>query len=56
LYCVAGAAVVQILPGELLYTGAKVKVEGRNAKKRTQSIKAEFEAIVRPNPTLLFGL
>jgi hypothetical protein len=30
-------------------------VEGRNAKKRTQSIKAEFEAIVRPNPIFLLG-
>jgi hypothetical protein len=36
--------------GELLYRGAKIKVEGEaTPKKERKALKAEFEAIVRPN-------
>jgi hypothetical protein len=40
--------------GELLYRGAKIKVEGNNAKKERKALKAEFEAIVRPKPNSSF--
>jgi outer membrane protein insertion porin family len=41
--------------GELLYTGAKIKVDGgATPKKERKALKAEFEAIVRPRPNASF--
>lgn len=41
--------------GELLYTGAKIKVDGdATPKKERKALKAEFEAIVRPKPNASF--
>jgi hypothetical protein len=39
--------------GELLYGGAKIKVEGNAKKKERKALKA-FEAIVRPKPNSSF--
>jgi outer membrane protein insertion porin family len=41
--------------GELLYTGAKVKMEGNEtSKKERKVLKAEFENLVRPKPNSTF--
>lgn len=52
----AGCTGTKNLPeGELLYTGAKVKVEGdATPKKERKLLQAEFEAIVRPKPNTSF--
>ncbi|NGY37177.1 BamA/TamA family outer membrane protein [Flavobacterium sp. XN-5] len=52
LLFVASCSGTKNLPeGELLYTGAKIKVEGNTTpKKERKALKAEFEAIVRPKP------
>jgi outer membrane protein insertion porin family len=44
--------------GELLYTGAKVKMEeNETSKKERKALKAELEKLVRPKPnTLFFGM
>jgi hypothetical protein len=43
----------QHLPGELLYTGAKIKVRGNAASDR-KAIKAALEELVRPKPNSSF--
>jgi hypothetical protein len=40
--------------GELLYGGAKIKVEGKQRQKKEQSLESKFEAIVRPKPNSSF--
>ena len=41
--------------GELLYTGAKVKMEGNEtSKKERKALKAELEKLVRPKPNTPF--
>ncbi|SHL80084.1 translocation and assembly module lipoprotein TamL [Flavobacterium xanthum] len=41
--------------GELLYTGAKVKVEGKQTtKKENKVLKSQLKAIVRPKPNSVF--
>ena len=41
--------------GELLYTGAKIKVEGQNiTKKENKALKTQLKAIVRPKPNSVF--
>ncbi|MEZ7504843.1 BamA/TamA family outer membrane protein [Flavobacterium sp. Arc2] len=52
LLLIAACSGTKNLPdGELLYTGAKIKVEGdATPKKERKALKAEFEAIVRPKP------
>ena len=43
--------------GEMLYTGAKIKVEGKTPKKERKVLKTEMEELVRPKPNAtLLGL
>jgi outer membrane protein insertion porin family len=56
LLFVASCSGTRNLPqGELLYVGAKIKVEGNETpKKERKALKTAFEAIVRPKPNSSF--
>ncbi|WP_367769435.1 BamA/TamA family outer membrane protein [Flavobacterium sp. WC2421] len=52
----SGCSGTKYLPeGELLYTGAKIKIEGNEpAKKERKALKSELELLVRPKPNSSF--